>query len=642
MLFVTNAFCRFRGPFDIKENILLLDCIEEWIGKVEPSIIGKAGLEAVEDNGDRALHHILAAARKANGSDDCDDDQVNHNTMNTSDGWIEGVGTGTNDEDNIVLYLRFSEGSEDQNWRQTGLKDLSNYNSKVTLVHIAGFDIRETSSNVDEGETGKVKPLNDLVVERDISLKEQFGLAVKVPRGSGLDVGMLHCSMNTNRQKATIEFWFRVPCAEFAQEVVLVRRSISKDIALSCAADQRASMIWELVLVPSGHLEFRSRAGSLLSSKSCDSNTTNSTEKLGKIMFPRSDGYGGWNHVSVGFTCQNMPATQCNVDITLKGTHVAKSTVQIIDPDFSGEETLQIHLDELLKESALCFGLGAMKDFRMTEIRAWSCLRAIDDIRLNMFEYLDLARGRKKFRVAIKNKGIAKSAKTGLILPPRAVEKRKNALDSKLNSTESSHIRHKSDDESIHSEATFADFASIISTGDNFSQTGKEESKQIASVLEKHLLSYKSSLSAVDHGVDLNSHQGNKSIDGSKILLTEYNLLSDDIRRSATIALVRGPPATRHFGGNRGGLSRNHSGSIIAGSVCICGSEKTVIFSPTCSPSSRTYPIGASGAIISDKFQESEYLCCFIAKEKRVVVFDLVNKFVVVCSENVKPSLHHT
>ena len=36
--------------------------------------------------------------------------------------------------------------------------------------------------------------------------------------------------------------------------------------------------------------------------------------------------------------------------------------------------------------------------------------------------------------------------------------------------------------------------------------------------------------------------------------VVESDLLSDDVRKSAAAALIRGGPATRHFGGNRGGL----------------------------------------------------------------------------------------
>jgi hypothetical protein len=57
------------------------------------------------------------------------------------------------------------------------------------------------------------------------------------------------------------------------------------------------------------------------------------------------------------------------------------------------------------------------------------------------------------------------------------------------------------------------------------------------------------------------------------------------------------------------------------GSIAICGAQKTVIYTHDESPPGKTYPIGASGAIISDEMDNdgSEYLCCFIAKDKRMV-----------------------
>jgi hypothetical protein len=45
-----------------------------------------------------------------------------------------------------------------------------------------------------------------------------------------------------------------------------------------------------------------------------------------------------------------------------------------------------------------------------------------------------------------------------------------------------------------------------------------------------------------------------------------------------------------------------------------------------------TYPIGASGAIVSDQMDDegSEFLCCFMAKDGRMVVFELSTRTVVV------------
>lgn len=72
------------------------------------------------------------------------------------------------------------------------------------------------------------------------------------------------------------------------------------------------------------------------------------------------------------------------------------------------------------------------------------------------------------------------------------------------------------------------------------------------------------------------------------------------------------------------------------GSITICGAQKTVIFSCRDSPQGKTYPIGASGAIVSDlmefdnESEDNQFLCCFLAKDKRMVVFELNSKTVVV------------
>jgi hypothetical protein len=65
-------------------------------------------------------------------------------------------------------------------------------------------------SNVDEGESGKVKALFKVVFEQS-----GIGLAAALtaPRGGSLDVGMMHGPDHPSRQKCSIEFWFWVPDA---------------------------------------------------------------------------------------------------------------------------------------------------------------------------------------------------------------------------------------------------------------------------------------------------------------------------------------------------------------------------------------------------------------------------------------------
>ena len=105
------------------------------------------------------------------------------------------------------------------------------------------------------------------------------------------------------------------------------------------------------------------------------------------------------------------------------------------------------------------------------------------------------------------------------------------------------------------------------------------------------------------------------------------------MRTSAASALIRGPPATRHFGGNRGGLpDYRELERFGVGAISICGSEKTIVWRDDQVPPGLTYPIGASGAIVSDQMDGdgSEFLCCFMAKDKRMVVFELSTRTIVV------------
>ena len=70
------------------------------------------------------------------------------------------------------------------------------------------------------------------------------------------------------------------------------------------------------------------------------------------------------------------------------------------------------------------------------------------------------------------------------------------------------------------------------------------------------------------------------------------------------------------------------------GSIAICGTQKTVIYTYGEHPAGKTHPIGASGAITSDLIGPNinEYMCCFMAKEKRLLVFKLRQKSIVVSS----------
>jgi hypothetical protein len=75
-------------------------------------------------------------------------------------------------------------------------------------------------------------------------------------------------------------------------------------------------------------------------------------------------------------------------------------------------------------------------------------------------------------------------------------------------------------------------------------------------------------------------------------------------------------------------------------SISICGTDKTVLYTVGQKTALKTYAISASGAITSDAVNSSasQYLCCFLAKEKKLIVYDLKNKIMLV-SDDLKVSV---
>jgi len=107
-----------------------------------------------------------------------------------------------------------------------------------------------------------------------------------------------------------------------------------------------------------------------------------------------------------------------------------------------------------------------------------------------------------------------------------------------------------------------------------------------------------------------------------------YGPLSKEAGLSAAAAIVRGPPAARHFGGNNGGFVLSNRKNI--GCIAVCGSEKTILFNALEDPPSRIYSVGASGAIITKTPDETEYMCCFAAGSNLLTVIDVDEQLAVV------------
>ena len=686
-----------KGPFNQREEILLLDKFEEWLGRRRPTVLGKEGAEMAAESGEKTLADLLSAAAYDREDEKSTGDGAPGSAL--ADGWVEGVGEGRSDEDNLALYLRFSEGAEeDCNYLSEGFEDLSKYDHRAFVCGSDSLILEATSSSADEGEAGKVKLLYDLVFSELSGYADARGLFVAVDRGSSLDVGMLHDDDNGSRQRCTIEMWYRLPQAsEVSDEIILARRSLASeddDLSRLCAASEREGLLWELAVLPSGRLQFRASGGGTLTSEiakdAAGLSSINEAEEDdgGLVSWQREDGLGGWNHVCLTFSSKGQHhINNCQVSLLMKGALVTSKLITIVPPGLDAEKEAPDAkiLDEVLARSALMFGLAAPAGFRLTEIRAWSCERGEDDVKLMMTEYLRAAETRKKFKVKIRStKGASK--KLGFLAPPKDSDQSdpRKILLSPINASRkdggvdeegtpkspgdampkqamSFDAFNAFDDASAindvagsrDEDAAGADVVAAFSDsvfGSNAFQTETDHSSPAAD----DGFAFGDEATAANpgakspHSADAHADADADDVPMAGHMATTYATrstysfavdlspsLSQQVRASAAAALVRGPPATRHFGGNRGGIVRTYPDFLKTsgvGSIAICGAEKSVVYDIDGNPPGKTFPIGSSGAIISDILDEdgSEYLCCFLAKEKRMVVFELTSKTVVV------------
>jgi hypothetical protein len=639
-----------EGPRKAKDKLLMLDSTEEWLGRRRPAILGKEGVSAARDRGEGALAGILNNEEDSFG--------VMSDNESIGDDWVDGVGEGRSDEANLSAYFRMSEGDdEDSQWQTEGLLDISPYQIKATVIGDAGaYRLQTSTSGVDEGEPGKVRSLHDLVFERS-GEGVPSGLAVPAGRGSSVDVGVLHRPDRQSRQKCSIEFWYYLPKkSAIVTDIILTRRtmgSTADDLSKVSISSEKESVLWDLVLLQSGEVQFRSCGGAtLLSSKNNNIGaakvvTNNQDEEQRKDIVA----YEHWNHICVVMNSRDLDLTECFVSLYMKGTEVASNSLSMLLPGYEkGDLADQSTLDDLLHKSQLIFGVNSTPGFRITEIRIWACSRSADDTQAMMYEYLNAAETKKKFKVKIKNKKGGALGKGGLASPlmdtgkgaaksgtafmlkgaPSLDSSGKMQLETAADASNRFSLAPPSTKQD-ESERKLFEVSNPSSTfknsSDAFSISATENDKS-------HPLSYVGVDKSRQLTPSVEEVQQNETHPPVTSTLWDTALpLSQQVRSSAAAALIRGPPATRHFGGNRGGLP-DFSGMerFGVGGVAICGSEKTIVWRDNEDPPALTYPIGASGAIVSDQMDDegSEFLCCFLAKEKRMVVFELQSRTVVV------------
>lgn len=85
----------------------MLDRVEEWLGRKRPAILGKEGAAIALERGEKTLADIL---NRANDYDDDDSFGAGSDSGSVKD-WVDGIGEGRTDDDNLSAYFRMSEGA---------------------------------------------------------------------------------------------------------------------------------------------------------------------------------------------------------------------------------------------------------------------------------------------------------------------------------------------------------------------------------------------------------------------------------------------------------------------------------------------------------------------------------------------------
>jgi hypothetical protein len=508
--------------------LLRLNRIEYWLGRRNPEVLGKDGVDAIAGRGEKLLASLVL------NSPQSQQEEASSRDISV-EGWVDGVGEGRGDEENLTLYLRFSEGAdEDRNWLTRGLQDLSPYGNRILIVDPINFSIEATTSSVDEGEEGKVKILCDLVFSPMNGLTQNYDnfIYAEVLRGGSLDTGIWHSNQHESRQRGSLEFWFYCPPGLVYDEIILARRSAcprGETVQSIIHAPKERHLLWELALKSSGSFEFRTLSNAI----SCpvkphndeDSSTSDSEHSESSRV-----SYQGWNHMCVTFNCKNQPESQCQVSLIVKGFLMVSSSLLISLPDLNDRNSS--NADYVLKRTYLQFGIGACNGFRMTEIRHWACDRSAEDTRMMMYEYLTPAEIRRKLHVKIrqKNSRLISSASNQLA-PPRSSKvsdvtqlsvENLDVLDNTMPRSEVSDVSHLCTNE--------------CSIDSRTQSNHMNETMAIAT--------------------DIGSE---KSSDNRGAHIYRVYDLTNFMKPKIAAAILKGPSATNHFGGCSGGLSSCHS-----------------------------------------------------------------------------------
>ena len=345
---------------------LRLHRAEEWMGRARPECA------ALEDDGSQ--DNDLMVSDSASGSDAL------------PDGWTPGIGAGKKDEQNLVGYWRFSEGSESSEAclpPGTACADLSGMGVAAQIV---GSEMRYapcSCSLLDEGEEATTHVAYDLCYPSSSSSSggpKGGGLLLDCARGSALEAGLLH--RDPHRSALTVEFWVKVPLESGEEHTGSGSDDDDDDkqkapallpweAPVTLMARQLGECeVWGLKLCPDGAL--------VLALAGCPEAlvTGASAVKAGK-----------WAHVALTIGTKeslwdaNKPTIPqpCKLALFVNGAPAVDGQAALALPPkaikvltASSEES-----EDQAAASKIAVGFELGHSCRMTELRFWACLRKV-------------------------------------------------------------------------------------------------------------------------------------------------------------------------------------------------------------------------------------------------------------------------
>jgi hypothetical protein len=363
---------------------LLLGRVEEWLGRSMPE-----ELSDDEEGGPGEAGFGVAAAAGVGltkGVAPAGDRDASSSSMAT---WVKGVGQGREDEDNVVLYYRFSEmiqqhPQQHQQGQQQFQGDVSPYGHVLEVQGAIGFE--PSTAPIDPGDGGKVRPAMDAVWSDGAC-----GLRILIPRGSALDVGPYHPV--GPRARLTAEVWVHRPedaataATSPGYEVLLARRAVDD-------ADEQSSVaLWSLGVAADGALALWTG-----NEVPVNEDGTGTPHRTAAGMVPA----GRWTHVAFTLEAKGKTLVEVALFVGGKPAVAAATPVQLRVPALA---------EARLRSTALEVGPNLVAGSRLTELRVWALLRHADDLYDNRESYLKLAEKRR--RLAFKIKGGAAAGTTG-------------------------------------------------------------------------------------------------------------------------------------------------------------------------------------------------------------------------------------